>query len=95
MEPPLNDLRFVCSSPERSLSVTEPPTEKWGLVDVAHNNTRGSSQRLREKREKIRQATHRPSSANGAQSLVSDVSLCFMGFCDLYVLVPVTIVFTL
>ena len=39
-----------------------PPTEKWALVDVAHNNTRGSSQRLREKREKIRQATHRPSS---------------------------------
>ena len=31
-------------------------------MDVAHNNTRGSSQRLREKREKIRQATHRPSS---------------------------------
>ena len=56
------DLRFVCSSPERSLSVTGPPTEKWALVDVAHNNTRGSSQRLREKREKIRQATHRPSS---------------------------------
>ena len=31
----------------------------WTLVNVAHNNTRGSSQRLREKREKIRQATHR------------------------------------
>ena len=31
-------------------------------MDVAHNNTRGSSQQLREKREKIRQATHRPSS---------------------------------
>ena len=42
--------------------MTGPPTEKWSLVDVAHNNTRGSSQRLREKREKIRQATHRPSS---------------------------------
>ena len=42
--------------------MTGPPTEKWVLVDVAHNNTRGSSQRLREKREKIRQATHRPSS---------------------------------
>ena len=55
------DLRFVCSSPERSLSVTGPPTEKWALVDVAHNNTRGSSQRLREKREKIRQAIHSPS----------------------------------
>ena len=39
-----------------------PPTEEWTVVDVAHNNTRGSSQRLREKREKIRQATHRPSS---------------------------------
>ena len=42
--------------------MTGPPTEKWALVDVAHNNTRGSSQRLREKREKIRQATHCPSS---------------------------------
>ena len=42
--------------------MTGPPTEKWALVDVAYNNTRGSSQRLREKREKIRQATHRPSS---------------------------------
>ena len=42
--------------------MTGPPTEKWALVDVAHNNTRGSSQRLREKREKIRQATRCPSS---------------------------------
>ena len=42
--------------------MTGPPTEKWALVDVAHNNTRGSSQRQREKNEKIRQATHRPSS---------------------------------
>ena len=42
--------------------MTGPPTEKWALVDVAHNNTRGSSQRLREKRVKIRQATHRTSS---------------------------------
>ena len=42
--------------------MTGPPTEKWALVDVAHNNTRGSSQRLREKREKIRQATRRPPS---------------------------------
>ena len=42
--------------------MTGPPTGKWALVDVAHNNTRGSSQRLREKREKIRQATHRPTS---------------------------------
>ena len=35
------DLRFVCSSPERS--------NKWALMDVAHVNPRGSSQRLREK----------------------------------------------
>ena len=42
--------------------MTGPPTEKWALVDVAHNDTRSSSQRLREKREKIRQVTHRPSS---------------------------------
>ena len=42
--------------------MTGPPTEKWALVDVAHNNTRGSSHRLTEKREKIRQATHRSSS---------------------------------
>ena len=42
--------------------MTGPPTEKWALVDVAHNNTRGSSHRLREKREQIRQATHRSSS---------------------------------
>ena len=42
--------------------MTGPPTEKWALLDVAHNNTRGYSQRLREKREKIRLATHRPSS---------------------------------
>ena len=41
---------------------SEPPTEKWALSDVADNNTRGSSQRLREKKEKIRQVTHCPSS---------------------------------
>ena len=34
--------------------MTGPPTEKWALVDVAHNNTRGSSQRLRQKKEKIK-----------------------------------------
>ena len=45
-----------------------PPTEKWVLVDVAHNNTRGSSQRLIEKKEKIRQATHRPSSDSKEES---------------------------
>ena len=52
----INRLEVFCSSPERSLSVSGPPTEKWALVDVAHNNTRGSSERLREKREKVRQA---------------------------------------
>ena len=36
--------------------------EEWLLIDVARNNTRGSSQHLREKREKIRQAKQRPSS---------------------------------
>ena len=41
-----------------------PPTEEWTVMNVAHNNTRGSSQRLREKREKIRQATHCPSLKN-------------------------------
>ena len=34
--------------------MTGPPTDKWAIVDVAHNDTRGSSQRLRKKREKIR-----------------------------------------
>ena len=72
----------VCSSPEHLLSVAGPPTEEWTVVDVAHNNTRGSSQRLREKREKIRQATHRPSSENSkfteADVTVQDlVSLTF------------------
>ena len=32
----------------------------WTLVDVAHNDTRGSSQRLKEKLEKIRQVAHHP-----------------------------------
>ena len=41
---------------ECSLSEAGLPTKKWSLVDVAHNNTRGSSQRLKEKRGKIRQA---------------------------------------
>ena len=35
--------------------VAGPSAGKWALVDVAHNDTRGSAQRLREKR--IRQAT--------------------------------------
>ena len=86
------DLRFVCS-PERSLSVAGPPTEKWALVDVTHNNTRGSSQRLREKREKIRQATHRPSSDSKeesekcVQSFVSDASGInyLIDICGLYI----------
>ena len=80
-------------NPERSLSVTGPPTEKSALVDVAHNNTRGSSQRLREKREKIRQATHRPSSDSKGesekcvQSFVSDASRIkyLIDICGLYI----------
>ena len=40
-----------------SVSVAEPSAGKWALVDVAHNDTRGSAQRLSEKR--IRQATAR------------------------------------
>ena len=38
-----------------SASVAGPSAGKWALVDVAHNDTRGSAQRLSEKR--IRQAT--------------------------------------
>ena len=38
-----------------SASVAGPLAEKWSLLDVAHNDTRGSAQRLSEKR--IRQAT--------------------------------------
>ena len=34
-----------------SASVAGPSAEKWALVDVAHNDTRGSAQRLSEKRE--------------------------------------------
>ena len=46
------------SSTERSLSVNGSlAAEEWTLVDVARNDTRGSSQRLKEKKEKIRQAT--------------------------------------
>ncbi len=44
------------------MSVAGPSAGKWALVDVAHNDTRGSAQRLREKR--IRQATARASSAS-------------------------------
>ena len=45
-----------------SASVAGPSAGKWALVDVAHNDTRGSAQRLREKR--IRQAIVRTSSVN-------------------------------
>ena len=41
---------------EFSVSEDGPPTGKWDLVDVAHNNTRSSSQRLKEKKERT---THR------------------------------------
>ncbi len=36
--------------------LASPSTGNWALVDVAHNDTRNSSQRLREKSIKIRQA---------------------------------------
>ena len=45
-----------------SASVAGPSAGKWALVDVAHNDTRGSAQRLSEK--KIRQATARASSVS-------------------------------
>ncbi len=45
-----------------SASVAGPSAGKWVLVDVAHNDTRGSAQRLSEKR--IRQATARASSVS-------------------------------
>ena len=45
-----------------STSVAGPSAGKWALVDVAHNDTRGSAQRLSEK--KIRQATARASSVS-------------------------------
>ena len=45
-----------------SASVAGPSAGKWALVDVAHNDTRGSAQRLREKR--ITQATARASSVS-------------------------------
>ena len=44
------------------MSVAGPSAGKWALVDVAHNDTRGSAQRLSEKR--IRQATARASSVS-------------------------------
>ncbi|XP_064393440.1 uncharacterized protein LOC135340941 isoform X2 [Halichondria panicea] len=46
-------LRFELTGP--SASVAGPSAGKWALVDVAHNSTRGSAQRLSEKR--ISQAT--------------------------------------
>ena len=42
--------------------LTGPSARMWALVDVAHNDTRGSAQRLSEKR--IRQATARASSVS-------------------------------
>ena len=45
-----------------SASVAGPSAGKWALVDVAHNDTRGSAQRLSEKT--IRQATARASSVS-------------------------------
>ena len=45
-----------------SASVAGPSAGKWALVDVAHNDTRGSALRLSEKR--IRQATARASSVS-------------------------------
>ncbi|XP_064393790.1 uncharacterized protein LOC135341208 [Halichondria panicea] len=53
-------LRFELTGP--SASVAGPSAGKWALVDVAHNDTRGSAQRLSEKR--IRQATARASSVS-------------------------------
>ncbi|XP_064393174.1 uncharacterized protein LOC135340746 [Halichondria panicea] len=53
-------LRFELTGP--SASVAGPSAGKWALVDVAHNDTRGSAQRLREKR--ITQATARASSVS-------------------------------
>ncbi|XP_064393334.1 kelch domain-containing protein 2-like [Halichondria panicea] len=53
-------LRFELTGP--SASVAGPSAEKWALVDVANNDTRGSAQRLSEKR--IRQATARASSVS-------------------------------
>ncbi|XP_064393321.1 probable serine/threonine-protein kinase drkD [Halichondria panicea] len=53
-------LRFELTGP--SASVAGPSAGKWALVDMAHNDTRGSAQRLREKM--IRQATARASSVS-------------------------------
>ncbi|XP_064387422.1 uncharacterized protein LOC135335784 [Halichondria panicea] len=57
-------LRFELTGP--SASVAGPSTGKWTLVDVAHNDTRGSAQRLSEKMIKIRQAIARSSSVHEA-----------------------------
>ncbi|XP_064393408.1 uncharacterized protein LOC135340916 isoform X2 [Halichondria panicea] len=53
-------LRFELTGP--SASVAGPSAGKWALVNVAHNDTRGSAQRLSEKR--IKQATARASSVS-------------------------------
>ena len=47
---------FFIALSECLRSVTEHSNEKWTLMDVAHNDTRGSSQRLKEKMENIRKA---------------------------------------
>ena len=79
--------------------MTGPSTEKWALVDVAHNNTRGSSQRLREKKE-IRQAIHLPSSDSKeesvkcVQSFVSNASRInyLINICGLYITIVVQLI---
>ncbi|XP_064393444.1 uncharacterized protein LOC135340943 isoform X2 [Halichondria panicea] len=53
-------LRFELTGP--SASSAGPSAGKWALVNVAHNHTRGSAQRLREKR--LKQATARASSVS-------------------------------
>ncbi len=47
-----------------SASCAGPSAGKWALIDVAHNDTRSSAQRLSEKMIKIRQVTARASSVS-------------------------------
>ena len=53
-----NTLYLLQISLERFQSVTGSLSEEWSLVDVAYNNTRGSRQRLRDKREKLIKANY-------------------------------------